>query len=285
MAEPTLTIVTGLSGAGKSQALRCFEDLGFFCVENMPPGLIPKFAELCSASENRRVAVVMDIRGDELAGDMAEGLRALEERGDSYQILFLDASDEALVRRFKETRRKHPLSQRYDSLLDAIRAERAWLSSLKARADRIIDTSEMSARQLREEITSTVVAGGGRLTITVVSFGYKFGIPPDSDLVFDVRFLANPNYIEELRPLDGTDERVREYVLGDWLTRQYCEHLVDFLRFLLPHYVTEGKSYLGASIGCTGGRHRSVVIADEVAKALQEMDYGVRVHHRDVNRR
>ena len=285
MAEPTFTIVTGLSGAGKSQALRCFEDLGFFCVENMPPGLVPKFAELCSASDNRNVAVVMDIRGDEFAGDVDEALQVLDERDQAYQILFLDASDDALVRRFKETRRKHPLAQRYDSLLDSIGAERAWLSSLKARADKTIDTSDLSSRELREEITGTVVAGGGRLTITVVSFGYKYGIPPDSDLVFDVRFLSNPNYIEELRPLDGTDERVREYVLGDWLTGQCTERLVDFLRFLLPHYVTEGKSYLGASIGCTGGKHRSVVIADEVAGALREMDYRVRVHHRDVKRK
>jgi len=230
------------------------------------------------------VAIVMDIRGDQFAGDVQDALDVLDKRGQAYQIIFLDASDEALVRRFKETRRKHPLAQKHDSLLDCIRAERTWLSSLKARADKVIETSDLSARELWEEITSTVVTGGTGLTITVVSFGYKYGLPPDSDLVFDVRFITNPNYIEDLRVLDGMDERVREYVLGDWLTRQYLERLIDFLRFLLPHYVAEGKSYLGASIGCTGGKHRSVVIADEVAAALQDADYQVRVHHRDINR-
>jgi UPF0042 nucleotide-binding protein len=280
-------IITGLSGAGKSHAMRVFEDLNFFVVDNLPPQLLPKFADLCLHSDGkvRRVAVVIDIRGGEFFDDLFNALGQLEELRVAYQILFLDAADDVLVRRFKETRRKHPLAQGR-TILQGIRAERRRLEGVKERADKIIDTSTMSVRDLREEIIATYVRGerAGALEVSIISFGYKYGLPMDADLVFDVRFLPNPHYQPALRPLPGASPPVRSFVLGQKETQAFLQHLFEMVDYLLPQFVQEGKSHLSIAIGCTGGKHRSVVLADELSAHLQSRDYKVRVRHRDVRK-
>jgi UPF0042 nucleotide-binding protein len=280
-------IITGLSGAGKSHTMRVFEDLNFFVVDNLPPQLLSKFADLCLHSDGKvqRVAVVTDIRGGEFFDDLFGALGELEGLGVDHQILFLDASDEALVRRFKETRRKHPLSAGR-TILQGIRAERRRLEAVKERADKIIDTSALSVRDLRDEIIATYVRGqrAGALEISIVSFGYKYGLPMDSDLVFDVRFLPNPHYQPALRPLPGASPQVRRFVLGKRETRSFIRHLYRMVDYLLPQFVQEGKSHLSVAIGCTGGKHRSVVLADELSAHLRRRGFKVRVRHRDVRR-
>jgi len=296
-------IVTGLSGAGKSETIHCFEDLGFFCVDNLPPALIPKFAELCAHSEGKvaRAAVVIDVRGGAfLGGGFAEGanrgvrgpraplaaaLTNLQRLGCDYRILFLTASDEALVRRYKVTRRRHPLAAEGRSLLDSIREERALLGALKEQAHKVIDTSDLPVQQLKRELGSLFTGrGAGEMVVTVVSFGYKFGVPLDADVVFDLRFLPNPHYVEELRPLSGSDERVRDFVLASAGAREFLGHLFSFLDFSLPRYAQEGKAYLTIALGCTGGRHRSVALAAEVAAHLAAQGHRVLVEHRDLGK-
>jgi UPF0042 nucleotide-binding protein len=278
-------IVTGQSGAGKSEAIHCFEDLGFFCVDNLPPELIPKFAELCVHSDGKipRAAVVIDIRGGAFFADLTAALAELARVGCDYRILFLSASDEALVRRYKETRRRHPLAGQKRSLLGSIRAERKLLAALKEKAHKVIDTSDLPAQQLRAEVASLFTApGSGRMVVTLVSFGYKLGVPLDADVVFDLRFLPNPHYARELRPLSGKDGPVRDYVMASAGAAEFLRHLFDFLDFALPLYAREGKAYLTIALGCTGGRHRSVALAPEVADHLRAQGYRVLVEHRDV---
>ncbi|MBO2521021.1 MAG: RNase adapter RapZ [Clostridia bacterium] len=286
MTNTQLVIVTGLSGAGKSEAIRSFEDLGYFCVDNLPPALIPKFAELCAHSEGKaaKAALVTDIRGRHFFDSLQDALEELERKGFTYEILFLEASDEALVRRFKETRRRHPLATGGD-IVQAIAEERARLEEIRGRAHRIVDTSSMTPRQLRAGIEAAYGdPGGGSPSVTVVSFGFKHGLPIDADMVFDVRFLPNPHYVEKLRHLSGLDEAVADYVFRWPVTQRYLEKLFDMMDFVMPQFVAEGKSHLVLAVGCTGGKHRSVAIGEKLGAHLRERGYRVRVHHRDLDR-
>ena len=279
-------IVTGLSGAGKTQATRALEDLGYFCVDNLPPKLISKFAEMCTQSGGNieKVALVIDIRGGIFFDDFFETLNYLKQNEFKYEILFLEATDEVLIKRFKETRRSHPLSPD-GRVLTGITQEREKLREIKNVADIIIDTSKYEIRHLREKINKAYgdnTYPEKQLSVTVLSFGFKYGIPVDSDLVFDVRFIPNPFYIPELKQYSGNDEPVREYVLKQTETVNFIEKLVDMLKYLIPNYIKEGKRQLIISIGCTGGRHRSVAIANEVYERLNKENYNSRIEHRDV---
>lgn len=279
-------IVTGLSGAGKTQAIRSLEDLGYFCVDNLPPTLIPKFAEACFGTDGRidKIALVIDIRGGEFFDDLFDSLNYLKNQKYKYEILYLDASDEVLIKRFKETRRKHPLAPD-GRIVHGIGLERNRLKEIRNRADNIINTSNTSTRELKAAIIKVYAEDGQTemdLMITVVSFGFKYGIPVDSDLVFDVRFLPNPYYIPELKKFCGNDKEVKDYVLGNEETKIFIDKLLDMLIFLLPNYLKEGKRQLILSIGCTGGRHRSVAIANEVFKKLKAEGRKVNIEHRDV---
>ena len=280
-----IVLITGLSGAGKSHAINCFEDLGFFCVDNLPPALIPKFAELCLQSEGKisRVALVCDMRGGAFFNHLFEALQEMEGNEINYEILFLEASDEVLMRRFKETRRRHPLSNM--GLLEAIQAERLALSELRGKADRIIDTSSFSPRDLKEKIYEIYEPGQRErsMPVIIVSFGFKYGLPLDADLVFDVRFLPNPHYVEHLRPLTGEDPQVKEYLWRWMVTHKYMQKLQDLLEFSIPYYIREGKAQLVVALGCTGGKHRSVALAIELARLLGSR-YRVQVEHRDINK-
>lgn len=280
-------IVTGLSGAGKTQATRSLEDLGYFCVDNLPPTLISKFAEACmqSGGNIEKVALVIDIRGGVFFDDFFDTLNYLKRNEFKYEILFLEASDEVLIKRFKETRRSHPLSPD-GRVLTGITQEREKLREIKNIADIIIDTSKYEIRHLREKINETYgdnKTPERQLSITVLSFGFKYGIPVDSDLVFDVRFIPNPFYIPELKQYSGNDSSVRDYVLKQSETITFVDKLVDMLKYLIPHYRKEGKRQLIISIGCTGGRHRSVAIANEIHKRLNEENYNAKIEHRDVS--
>jgi len=286
--EIRIVIITGLSGAGKSQAVRCLEDLGYYCVDNLPPSLLPKFIELCLQSDGKipRIALVIDIRGGRFFDSLFESLDSLNQQGIYYEILFLEAADEILVRRFKESRRRHPLSP-LGRVLEGIAQERQRLEELRGRANKIIDTSNLSVHQLKEQITELFGSrsASSQITLSVTSFGYKYGILMDADLVMDVRFLPNPYYVEGLRELTGTDERVKKFVLGHEVTRSFITQFIQLLKFLIPHYIAEGKTHLGIAIGCTGGQHRSVVMAIEIGEALGEMGYPVLVKHRDRTRK
>lgn len=285
--DTQLVIITGLSGAGKTQAVRCLEDLGFFCVDNLPPSLIPRFTEIAglSSGDMGRVALVMDIRGGRFFEGLFEALDYLDSQGLAYEILFLEASDEVLVRRYKETRRRHPLSSE-GRILEGILEERRRLVELRGRASKIIDTSELTTQQLKEQLVELYGAGKeGKLAITVMSFGFKYGIPLDSDVVMDVRFLPNPNYVETLRNLTGHSPEVQRYVLDSPLTAEFMGKFSDMLAFLMPYYVKEGKSHLVIAIGCTGGQHRSVAVAEELGRRLKaDRNYRVMVQHRDLRR-
>ena len=279
-------IVTGLSGAGKSQAAKCLEDLGYFCVDNLPPSLIPKFAELCTVSGNlRNVAVVLDIRGEEIFGDLLSNLRELQHDHLPHRVVFLDASDPVLVRRFSETRRKHPLSDR-GRVSDSIAAEREELKPIRDAADVIIDTSALTLSALKEKLAHAVsgIAEERTMSVSVVAFGYKYGIPLDADLVFDVRFLPNPNYVPELQPLTGDNQAVIDYLDKSPEVQAFKKQLTGFLDFLLPQFLHEGKSHLTIGIGCTGGRHRSVYIANDLAKHLETQRIQAFVERRDAQR-
>ncbi len=280
-------IITGLSGAGKSQAVKSFEDLGYFCIDNLPPLLIPKFAELASQSGGKinRIALVSDIRGGEFFASLSEALLELEEVGLDYEIIFLEADDDILIRRFKETRRRHPLAS-HGSIAEGIKEERSLLVDIRNRSDKVIDTTELSPQQLKEEITSLYAPDSEQenILITLVAFGFKYGIPLDADLVFDVRFLPNPHYVENLRPLTGNDEEVKEYVWKWSITHKFFHKLVDLIKFLVPCYVKEGKPQLVIAIGCTGGKHRSVSVVNELEKLLKGKNYKVIKEYRDIKK-
>jgi UPF0042 nucleotide-binding protein len=284
-------IITGISGSGKSLALRIFEDVGFYCVDNMPPALIPQLARLCeqtscSSGSEARVACVSDVRAGAHLVELEPALQELEQSGITPVLLFLDASDSVLVNRFKETRRKHPLPVASGGILGSISAERELLKELKGRADKIIDTTDHNPRALAGTLGQLFGTNGDHegLSINITSFGFKHGLPLDADLVFDVRFLANPHYVRELRWQDGRDEAVRSYVQQDPLTEPFLEKLCDLVGFTLPQYVAEGKAYLTIAIGCTGGRHRSVMVAEELATFLRKKGYHPLVHHRDAKK-
>jgi UPF0042 nucleotide-binding protein len=278
-------IVTGLSGAGRTLAAHCLEDMGFFCVDNMPPELLPQFVELSAHSQGRiaRLAVVMDIRGGQFFQSLPETVRTLRELQYNPRLLFLEASEDTLVRRFKETRRRHPLATRHRTLLESIRLERKQLQELRAMADKVVDTTDMGPKALKEELSLlfNVPQEPGKMLVNVLSFGYKHGVPSDADLMFDVRFLRNPHYVADLQPLTGADRAVEEYVLADPSARPYLEKLQDLLAFSLPRYGDEGKSYLTVAVGCTGGHHRSVVFARLLADFLREQGFEVVLEHRD----
>jgi UPF0042 nucleotide-binding protein len=280
-------VITGLSGAGKSYAIKAFEDMGFFCVDNLPTTLIPTFADLIARSGQtiRRVALGVDVREGEYLPHLLDAIRALKTRGHGVEVLFLEANEEALVRRYHETRRRHPLAVD-GNVLEGIRTERKALANMREIADRIVDTSTLTVHQLKELLLQLYVTPKARLGLatSLVSFGFKHGVPFDADLVFDVRFLPNPHFVQALRPLDGRDPRVREFVLRDAESQELLEHLRAFLRFLLPRYEREGKAYLTVGIGCTGGRHRSVTLAEELRRFLDELGYTPSVVHRDLER-
>ena len=284
-----LVLVTGMSGAGKSTALKMLEDSGFFCVDNLPISLIGTFVLMTSeGKEGKRshVAVGVDIRSGEKLTDLTDVFEVLQESDVDYRILFLDADDRTLIKRYKETRRSHPLAG--SGRLEAgIEQEREALLFLKKRADVIIDTSQLLTRELKKELEKIFVLQQdfGNLIIPVLSFGFKNGIPADSDLVFDVRFLKNPYYEQDLRSLTGLDEAVRTYVMQDDTAREFADRVEELIRFLIPLYVREGKNQLVVSIGCTGGRHRSVTLAEELYQRLSTAgEYGVRIEHRDIER-
>ena len=281
------TIVTGLSGAGKSQTVKVLEDLGFFCIDNLPPALLPKFSELSSQTNNKieKVALVIDTRGGKLFDDLFNNLASIEDQGLSYEILFLEASDEVLVKRFKESRRTHPLSPE-GRIITGIEKERQILEKVRKRASYVIDTSNLSTRQLKEQIISIFVEGKSYegVIISVMSFGFKYGIPTDSDLVFDVRFIPNPFYIDSMRKHTGKEKIIEDYVMQWDETREFIKRASEMLEFLIPYYIKEGKSQLIVSIGCTGGRHRSVTISEQISKLLGEKGHRVIVEHRDIGK-
>ncbi|PYN46339.1 MAG: RNase adapter RapZ [Candidatus Rokuibacteriota bacterium] len=283
----SFVVITGLSGAGKSFAIKCFEDMGFFCVDNLPTTLIPTFADLIMRSEQpiHRVALGVDVREGAYLSRLLDIIRELRTRGHAVEVLFLEASEEALVRRYHETRRRHPLAGDGNAL-DGIRAERKALSDLREVADRIVDTSALTVHQLKDRLVELYVAPKARpgLAPSLVSFGFKHGVPFDADLVFDVRFLPNPHFVDALRALDGRDERVRTFVLNHPESKELLRRLEDFLRFVLPCYEREGKAYLTVAVGCTGGQHRSVTVAEELKRFLSGIGYAPTVVHRDLQR-
>jgi UPF0042 nucleotide-binding protein len=280
-------IVTGMSGSGKSTALRALEDVGFFCVDNLPVVLLPKLLEIQTdaASEISKVALVMDLRERYFLEKYAEIFGKLKEEGHRIEILFLDASDESLLRRFRETRRAHPLCER-GTVMEGISLEREKLSALRAMADKIVDTSSFNVHQLKEVIqrhfmTSTTEK---RLLINLMSFGFRYGLPAEADIVLDVRFLPNPYFIEELKHLNGENEKIQEYVMGWEESQTFLQKMLDMMEFLIPLYEKEGKSNLNVALGCTGGKHRSVVMANRLARYFSGENYLVNVAHRDIHR-
>ncbi|MCI8294027.1 MAG: RNase adapter RapZ [Hespellia sp.] len=281
-------IVTGMSGAGKSTALKVLEDAGYFCVDNLPIPLFLKFVEMFLApdAEISQVALGIDIRGGQSFACLEADLNTLKEKNISHEILFLDAADDVLVKRYKETRRSHPLTK--DGRLDrGIAAERVRLEFLKMRATYIIDTSGLLTRDLNQELKKIFVEGKEykNLYITILSFGFKYGIPSDADLVFDVRFLPNPYYIEELRPMTGNDKAVQDYVMGNDKAHIFMERVMELIEFLMPNYILEGKNQLVIAVGCTGGKHRSVTLANAIyQKLLVKEEYGIRIEHRDIDK-
>ena len=280
-------IVTGMSGAGKSSALKMLEDIGYFCVDNLPIELLDKFAQITldKTVKIQNVALGMDIRSGEGIKELEEELNEIREMGISFEILFLNASNRILLKRYKETRRNHPLS-RDGRVEDGIAKEREEMKFLLKKATYVIDTSQLLIRELKEEIDRIYVGGevNERFQIAVVSFGFKFGFPADVDLVFDVRFLPNPFYDLSLRPLTGNDKPIQEFVMKHEEASQFLEKLYDMMEFLIPNYIREGKYNLVVGIGCTGGKHRSVTIANALAKELKKLPYSVKVEHRDITR-
>ncbi|HEY7280495.1 MAG TPA: RNase adapter RapZ [Actinomycetota bacterium] len=280
------TIITGLSGAGRSEAARCLEDLGYFVVDNLPPALIGKMAELAgSAGGPRRVAIVADVRSGVFFRDLAAGLQELKQARIPYRIVYLEASDEDLVNRFEGTRRRHPLAAA-GRVVEGIRKERLLMESLRGDADLVIDTSGLSPHDLRDRMRDAFAPQAAKqpMQVSLVSFGYKYGVPRDADLVLDVRFLPNPHWVPRLRPLPGTDARVRRYVTEQEAYGEFMKRLRDLLDFVVPGYVSEGKSYLTVGVGCTGGRHRSVVVCDALAAYFRDQGLPVAVDHRDLGR-
>lgn len=281
-------IVTGMSGAGKSTALKVLEDMGYFCVDNLPIALIPKFAEILAApdTELNQVALGIDIRSGEALEGLEEQLNLIDEKGIHYEILFLDADDGVLVKRYKETRRQHPLGGA-GHVDVGIAKEREKITFLKMRATYILNTSKMLTRELKAELEQIFIEGKDfkNLYITVMSFGFKYGIPQDADLVFDVRFLPNPYYIDELKAKTGNEAEVRDYVMNSDRAQEFLEKFTGMIDFLLPNYILEGKNQLVIAVGCTGGKHRSVTMANELYEFVkQNENYGVRIEHRDIEK-
>lgn len=287
MEDVRLVIITGMSGAGKTQVVRAMEDLGYFCVDNLPPMLIPKFAELCAQSAGRvnKIGLVVDIRGREFFDTLVQTLEELEKQGHRYEMLFLEASDETLIRRYKESRRRHPMAP-HGRISEGIARERERVDHVRGRATQIIDTSELATADLRSKITALFTSEHEyqRMNITVVSFGFKYGIPLDADMVFDVRFLPNPFYVESLRRKSGEVAEVGEYIWKWPITQQFMEKVVDFVDFLVPNYIKEGKSQLIIAIGCTGGMHRSVFVASKIYESIKNKGYKVNLDHRDITK-
>jgi UPF0042 nucleotide-binding protein len=278
-------IVTGLSGAGKSRAVDALEDIGFFCIDNMPPKLISKFAEISkqSGSKMSKVAIVTDVRGGELFNDFIEELDLLKTLDVSYKLLFLDCKTEVLVRRYKETRRKHPLIDHTSSIEEAVIMEREMLMHARERSDYIIDSSHLSAMQLKERISNIFLDNiSNSMLINCMSFGFKYGSPAEADLVFDVRCLPNPFYIDELKNKTGLEDEVKDYVMAWPQSQQLRDKLIDLIDYLIPLYLSEGKSQLIIAVGCTGGKHRSITFAEEIYNHLLEQGKKVAVNHRDI---
>ncbi len=277
-------IITGLSGAGRTRALRCLEDMNFYCVDNLPPILVSKFAEMCSQSQGKldHVAVVVDVRSGSMFRELRGELEGMQSTGLPFEVLFLDAADETLITRYKETRRAHPLSPG-GRAIDGIIREREILEDIRKTATHVIDTTKMLPQHLKKRMRDLFsdTATGHPMSIDIVSFGFKFGIPLDSDLVFDVRFLPNPFYEPDLKPLTGLDAPVREYIMSYPQSRTFCEKLDDMIHFLVPQYIEEGKSNLVISVGCTGGKHRSVAVAQFLCNTLQSEGISCQVLHRD----
>ena len=280
-----LVLVTGLSGAGKSHALRIMEDLGFFCVDNLPPMLIGMLVDLCRKQNMEKVAIGADIRGGRFFGDIYKALFDLKDYGTDYEVLFLDASDETLVKRYKESRRAHPLAETLGNLSDAIASEREQLYRLRDNASFVIDTSQLLPKQLRERLTEVFTdAATAGFHITFVTFGYKRGIPAEADLVFDARFIPNPFYVDRLRDKTGRDEEVKEYVMAFEGTGKFIDSVTEQLLFLIPYYKQEAKNELVVAVGCTGGQHRSVVLAEVFQEKMLKAGYRATVSHRDMER-
>ncbi len=283
-----VALVSGLSGSGKSTAIHALEDLGFYCIDNLPAELIPRFIELCERSEEMsQAALGIDSRGGQFLDALPRALEEVRGLGHPVEVIFLDADDAALMRRFSETRRPHPLAGEGD-VASAIRREREDLAWLRGQADRIIDTSAYNGHQLRAAVKALFSDEGdgsqSRLRVQLVSFGFKHGLPADADLVWDVRFLPNPFYVEELRPRTGREQEVKDYVLAHPAATRFLDLAREFLDFSLPHYEREGKSYLTVAIGCTGGHHRSVVLVESLAQLLEETRGEVTLRHRDIER-
>ena len=282
-----LVIVSGLSGSGKTQALKCLEDIGFFCVDNLPPALFLSFAEFCSQRSHtvRKIALCVDIREREFFLDFADNLERLQANVSVVELLYLEANDEVLTRRFSESRRPHPLLPR-QPVLEGIRLERQRLGELRARADRVLDTSELTVHELRDWMVQQYGDHEHRysMKVSVMTFGYKFGVPYEADLVFDVRFLQNPHFVPELKPLTGNEKNIQQYVLDNKEAQGFLEQMRNFFAFLLPLFERERRSYLTIAIGCTGGRHRSVAIANKVKELFALLGYSVTLSHRDLDR-
>jgi UPF0042 nucleotide-binding protein len=280
-------IITGLSGSGKSFAIRALEDNGFFCIDNLPAPLIPKFVDLCHGYQEdiMRVALGVDLRGSQFLQSLPQVLAELRAAGHHVQVLFFDASDDVLVRRFSETRRPHPLA-RHGTIQDGISWERKALESIRALADKVIDTSDLTVHQLKREMEQQFceAPSARRMALFLTSFGYKFGIPHDTDIIFDVRFLPNPYFVNELRHKSGLEKEVEEFVLGNAETRAFLDRLYALLEFTLPLYEREGKSSLTLALGCTGGRHRSVALVEELQKRFGGGSLRIHVKHRDIDK-
>ena len=284
-----LVMVTGISGAGKVTALKIFEDNGYYCVDNLPIDLIESFADILfgQTNEKNKVAIGVDIRSGKNLEKMSEVLKNMKAKEQNYEILFLDCNNNTLIKRFKETRRSHPMGDR-DSVENEINEERAKLEFLREQADYIIDTSNLLVKELRGEIEKIFVLNRDyrNLFVTIMSFGFKHGVPADCDLVFDVRFLPNPYYVPELKHKTGNQKEVQDYVLNSPVSHEFLDKLVDMIKFLIPNYIEEGKNQLVIGNGCTGGHHRSVTIANELYNQLNSSDasYGIRLSHRDIDR-
>lgn len=280
-----IVIVTGMSGAGKTVAIRCLEDMGFYCVDNMPPMLVSSFAQMCYNSQGKlpKVALVVDARGGDMFSELVGEIRKLDESGIEHEILFLDASDKAIITRYKQTRRNHPSAE--GSIEAGIENERKLLCDVKRIANYVIDTSAMQREHLNRNIKALFAddAKQSNMVINVVSFGFKYGLPLDCDLVFDVRFLPNPYYVQELKEMTGLTREIRDYVMGYDKSVEFNKRLIDMLNFLIPQYIEEGKGNLVIGIGCTGGKHRSVVISENVYNAICEGGYNCVINHRDIN--
>ncbi len=283
-----ITVITGLSGAGKSTAIKSMEDLGFFCVDNLPPSLLLKLVELSSqgGADMEHLAVGIDVRGGEFFDDLSESLYELDRGGISHRIIFLEADDQTLIKRFKETRRSHPINAP-GGIEESISRERGLLQTLRGRADIIVDTSMINVHQLREQLMNQYRAEGATLLLemSLVSFGFKYGLPLDADMVLDVRFLPNPFWVEGLRALDGRDRRVRDYVMSTHEGAEFLDRVHDLLQLLKERFLREGRRYITLAMGCTGGRHRSVVLVEELAARLAVSGWSVHVRHRDKYRR